>query len=289
MSARSKSERFASRIAAAPLAWLVLFYLVPIGLVLAISLASTRVGRPPYEFGFDLSNYAALVADSHYLRAIWNSARLAAFTTLLTLLIGFPMAYVIARSNARRQSLLLLLILVPFWTAFILRVYAWMAILQSNGLINQALLDVGWVAEPVSFLYNTGSVLLGMVYAYLPFMVLPLYSALSGLDWRLLDAAADLGGRPFVSFLTVTLPLSVPGIAAGSVLVFVPALGEFVVPELLGGRSGMMIGKQVWYEFFNNNDWPRAAALSVALIALVFLPLVLRQALRLRSGGVERG
>jgi putrescine transport system permease protein len=264
-----------SLIALPPVFWLGIFFVVPFLFVLMISLATPQIGRPPYVLGFSLDSYVAIFGDAKYLDALLNSLRLAALTTLLTLILGFPMAYVMARAAPGPRAVMLLLVFIPFWTASLLRIYAWMALLQEGGIVNRVLIMLGVIDQPLTLLYTTGSILVGMVYAYLPFMVLPLFAVLSRLDWRLLDAASDLGARPPVSFFRITLPLAAPGILAGSLLVFVPALGEFVVPELLGGQSGLMIGKLIWYEFFNSNDWPRAAALSVSFVVVILsLPLL---------------
>lgn len=270
-------------VAAPSLLWLGFFFIVPVAFILVVSVSVQQIGRPPFRLDWTLANYLSILGDGHYLRAIVNSLRLAALTTFATLLVGFPMAYLIARVSPKHRNPLLLLVLVPFWTAFLLRIYAWMALLQGNGLINHSLLALGVIDRPMMLLNTDGSMLIGMVYAYLPFMILPLFAVLSKIDWRLLDAASDLGARPAFAFVFVTLPLALPGIVAGSLLVFIPALGEFVVPELLGGQSGIMIGKLIWYEFFNSNDWPRAAALSVTLIALVLMPFLAWRYARARA------
>ena len=275
MSAGQRPVSAGSLIALPPVLWLGIFFIVPFLFVLMISLATPQIGRPPYVLGFSLDSYAAIFSDAKYLDALLTSLRLAALTTLLTLILGFPMAYVMARAAPGPRAVMLLLVFIPFWTASLLRIYAWMALLQEGGIVNRVLIMLGVIDRPLTLLYTTGSILVGMVYGYLPFMVLPLFAVLSRLDWRLLDAASDLGARPPVAFFRITLPLAAPGIFAGSLLVFVPALGEFVVPELLGGQSGLMIGKLIWYEFFNSNDWPRAAALSVSFVVVILsLPLL---------------
>jgi putrescine transport system permease protein len=269
---------------ALPYAWLALFFLVPFLIVLKISLAETAVGVPPYtpllERGADgwslhgsLANYQFLLSDSLYLRAYLNAIKFAGVSTLICLLLGYPMAYGIVRAPRRWRGLLLLLVILPFWTSFLIRVYAWIGLLKGNGLINNLLLALGIVDEPLALLNNAFAVYLGIVYSYLPFMVLPLYAALERLDPTLLEAAADLGCRPARAFLRVTLPLSLPGVAAGALLVFIPAVGEFVIPDLLGGPDTLMIGKVLWDEFFTNRDWPVASAVAIAMLVLLIVPM----------------
>lgn len=279
-----------------PYAWLVLFFLVPFALVLRISLAESRIAQPPYSpliertgeltyaLRISLANFAYLVQDSLYWSAFLGSLRIAFGATLLCLLIGYPMAYAIARASARLRPLLLMLVVLPFWTSFLIRVYAWKVILQKGGVLNTALLSLGLIDAPLDLLYSTGAVYLGIVYSYLPFMVLPLYATLERLPPDLLEAAADLGARPWRSFLSVTLPLSLPGVLAGALLVFIPAVGEFVIPELLGGPDTLMIGRVLWTEFFANRDWPVASAVAIAMLLLLVLPIVLFQRARLRAG-----
>ncbi|MGE5202423.1 MAG: ABC transporter permease subunit [Acidobacteriota bacterium] len=268
-----------------PYLWLLLFTLLPLAIVLKISFAESRLAIPPYtplfDFGTDglrlsatLESYARLLSDSLYIRAYMSSIRYALGATLICLLLGYPMAYAIARAPKAWRVTLLMLVILPFWTSFLLRVYAWIGLLKGNGFINNALISLGLVSEPLPLLNNSFSVVLGLVYGYLPFMVLPLYATLEKLDPALLEAAADLGCRPWRAFLSVTLPLSLPGIAAGALLVFIPAVGEFVIPELLGGPGTLMIGKVLWDEFFNNHDWPAASAVAVAMLLLLALPMV---------------
>jgi putrescine transport system permease protein len=257
---------------ALPAAWLGLFFLAPFLIVLAISLGEQAVGIPPYRLGVNLDNYALLASDALYFRAYLDSVLYAAFATLLALLVGYPMAYAIVRAPQRWRATLLLLVILPFWTSFLIRVYAWIGLLQNNGLVNTALMKLGLVAAPLPLLNSLFAVQVGLVYSYLPFMVLPLYAALEKLDPALLEAAADLGCRPAAAFRRVTLPLSLPGVVAGVLLVFIPMCGEFVIPELLGGPSTLMIGKVLWDEFFTNRDWPVASAVAVALLALLILP-----------------
>ena len=271
-----------------PFLWLVLFFLLPLLIVLKISVAESVIGIPPYtplltddggalKFQATLANFALLAGDDLYLRAYLGSLGNAALATALCLLLGFPIAYAIARTEGTRRQLLLFLVMLPFWTSFLIRVYAWIAILKPNGLLNEFLIALGLIAVPLPLLNNGFSVELGLVYSYLPFMILPLYGSLSALDRSQLEAAADLGARPFKIFLAVILPLTLPGIAAGSLLVFVPAIGEFVIPDLLGGPDTLMIGKVLWDEFFNNRDWPVAAAVAVVLTAVLAVPILVAQ------------
>jgi putrescine transport system permease protein len=273
---------------AVPFLWLALFFLLPLLIVVKISLAESTIGIPPYTplFANDgsglklhptLENFVLIAGDDLYLRAYIGSLGNAALATALCLLIGYPIAYAIARSQGVRQQLLLFLVMLPFWTSFLIRVYAWIAILEPNGLVNQALSALGLIAAPLPLLNNQFSVELGLVYSYLPFMILPLYGSLSRLDRSLIEAAADLGARPLRTFLGVSLPLTLPGIAAGSLLVLIPAIGEFVIPDLLGGPDTLMIGKVLWDEFFNNRDWPVAAAVAVVLVAALAVPLLAAQ------------
>jgi putrescine transport system permease protein len=263
-----------------PYAWMMVFFALPIAVVGAISLSDAVVGIPPYTplvdwegptFLGDLENYGFLLTDTYYLDGFIGSIRIAAIATLICLAIGYPMALAIARARPSRRLPLLLLLMLPFWTSFLIRTYAWITLLNSNGIINNALLGAGIVETPIPMLYTDFSVYIGIVYAYLPFMVLPIYAIIERQDLSLLEAAADLGARPLRSFLTITLPLSLPGIAAGSLLVFVPALGEFVIPELLGGSDFLMIGRLLWTETFQNRDWPLAATITIVLLAMVIV------------------
>ncbi len=273
-------------IGALPFLWLALFFLLPFAIVLKISLADAVIAIPPYtEFltrtadGLDLrgslDNFRFLYSDQLYALAFLNSLKIAAVSTLLCLLIGYPLAWAVARADARTRNLLLLLIVLPSWTSFLIRVYAWMGILSANGYLNQLLLGLGLVDSPVTLLRTDLAVYIGIVYTYLPFMVLPLYASLVKLDRQLLEAAADLGAKPWQCFRDITLPLSRAGIVAGCLLVFIPATGEFVIPELLGGADTLMIGKVLWQEFFNNRDWPLASAVAVVLLALLLAPIAL--------------
>ncbi len=258
--------------------WIGLALLLPFAIVLKISFATAQLSVPPYGPPSTVGNYAALLRDSLYFRAYLGSVRIALISTVLTLLLGYPMAYAIARAPRHWRQILLLLVVLPFWTSFLIRIYAWIGLLRPTGLINLALENLGVIAEPLRLLNTGGAVYLGIVYAYLPFMVLPLYARLEKLDPILLEAAADLGAKPWSAFSKITLPLSLPGIVAGSLLVFIPAVGEFVIPELLGGPDTLMIGKVLWTEFFTNRNWPMSAAVAVVLLAVLVLPIMWFQA-----------
>jgi putrescine transport system permease protein len=267
-----------------PFGWLMIFAFLPCLIVLAISLVEARIGTPPYTAMFSKGpallpqihatsdNYERLASDPLYLDAVLSSIRIAALSSLLTLLLAYPMAYVIARAKESLRPLLLMLVILPFWTSFLIRVYAWTGILNSNGLINETLIKLGLISGPSPLLHTEFAVHLGIVYSYLPFMVLPIYAVLERFDWTLIEAAEDLGAHPLTAFLRVTLPLSLPGIVAGVLLVFIPAVGEFIIPDLLGGPDTLMIGHLLWTEFFNNHDWPMASALAIALLVLVLVP-----------------
>jgi putrescine transport system permease protein len=290
-----------SLVIALPYAWLLLFLLLPILIVLKISFAELALASPPYTpmlqwaeertltLRLHIGNYAFLWQDPLYIAAYLNSLKIAAVSTVLCLLIGYPMAYGIARARAGWRIVLLMLVILPFWTSFLIRVYAWIGLLQGNGLVNHFLLSLGLIDQPLVLLHSNFAVYLGIVYSYLPFMILPLYATLVRMDGTLLEAAADLGCPPWKAFLTVTLPLSMPGVIAGSLLVFIPAVGEFVIPDLLGGPDSLMIGKVLWTEFFSNRDWPVAAAVAVAMLAIILVPLLLFQRVEERqtAGGRE--
>jgi putrescine transport system permease protein len=282
-----------------PYAWLAVFFLAPFLIVLKISLSQTAVAQPPYVPVFDLAggwqglkdflaglaadNYWLLVSDSLYLDSYLRSLSIALVSTLMLLLAGFPIAYALARAPRRLQPILVVLVILPFWTSFLIRVYAWMNILQREGLLNQALLGLGIVDEPLTWLASDTAIYIGIVYSYLPFMVLPIYATLEKLDESLLEAAADLGCPPWKAFWLVTVPLSLPGIAAGAVLCFIPIVGEFVIPDLLGGSESLMIGQVLWTEFFSNRDWPVASAVAVVLVCLLVVPVVIYQQMQLRE------
>jgi putrescine transport system permease protein len=269
-------------VVALPYAWLALFFLLPFAILTKISLSEPANASPPYlplfdEAGFHGTpeNFALLFSDRIYVGAMLESIRIAATCTAICLLIGYPMAYAIAHSRRSWRAPLLVLVMLPFWTSFVVRTYAWMGLLRPTGIVNAALAWLG--IAPMQLMANDFAVHLGIVYGYLPFMVLPLYAAIERLDRTLLEAAADLGASPRRAFLTVTMPLTVPGILAGCLLVFVPAVGEFVVPDLLGGPDTLMIGKLVWTEFFQSRDWPVAAALAIILVMIVLVPVVVFQ------------
>ena len=268
-----------------PYFWLLVFFAIPFIIILKISFADPLIGQPPFTPLYDADegiyattdNYRFLTEDDLYWVSYLKSVRIALVSTLLCLLLGYPMAYGIARARGTVRNLLLLLVILPFWTSFLLRVYAWMGMLSNQGVINKMLMALGLTEQPVQMLYTDFAVYLGIVYSYLPFMILPLYATLEGLDDRLLDAAADLGGKPRQVFFDITLPISAPGIIAGAMLVFIPALGEFVIPSLLGGLDTLMIGKTLYDEFFVNRDWPLASAVATVLVLLLLVPIVLFQ------------
>jgi putrescine transport system permease protein len=276
----------------APYAWLLLFFLAPFVIVLKISFADPIVAQPPFTPFFDwtdnatqrvlatLDNYRFLVEDNLYIVSYLRSIKIALVSTVLCLLLGFPMAYAIARTPQPWRNLLLLLVVLPFWTSFLLRIYALMVVLGQHGLVNHLLLSLGLIDKPLAMLYNNGAVYLGIVYSYLPFMILPLYASLEKLDPDVHEVAADLGARPLRVFYDVTLPLAMPGIIAGALLVFIPALGEYVIPELLGGLDSLMIGRTLYEEFFVNRDWPLACAVAIILLLILILPIMLFQHLQ---------
>jgi putrescine transport system permease protein len=273
-------------VTSVPYLWLLLFFLVPFVIVLKISFSESAIAMPPYQpllqwtsdkllqIQLNLANFAFLVEDNLYWKSYLNSILVAGVSTLLCLLIGYPMAYAMARSSPSTRNILLLLAVLPFFTSFLLRVYAWIGLLKNNGLVNNALMAMGVIDQPIQMLQTDFAVYVGMVYSYLPFMILPLYSNLEKMDLTLLEAAADLGSRPWEAFVKVTLPLSMPGIVAGCLLVFIPAVGEFVIPSLLGDPGMLMIGKVLWTEFFNNRDWPVASAVAIALLLFLVLPIM---------------
>ena len=276
-----------------PFMWLALFFLLPLIFVLAISFAESADRIPPFmpllsaspaglHIDATLANYRQLAEGCP--RVYVNSLGNAALATLLCLMIGYPVAFAIARAPGVWRHVFLFLVMLPFWTSFLIRVYSWIALLQPSGLINRTLLALGLIDEPLPLLYNGFSVELGLVYSYLPFMILPLYGSLVRLDQSLVEAAYDLGAQPWRAFVGVILPLTLPGIAAGALLVFIPAVGEFVIPDLLGGPDTLMVGKLLWQEFFDNVDWPAAAAVAIAMIALLTAPLLLAQRFLARTG-----
>jgi putrescine transport system permease protein len=300
MKARSFTKRsIEGLVPAVPYLWLGALFLVPFLIVLKISLSDPAVAQPPYApvfewsdvagffSGLDLENFRLLVEDDLYFLATLSSVRIAALSTLLLLLVGFPIAYGMARAPERYRSLLVALVILPFWTSFLIRIYAWVAILKPEGLLTQALMGLGLISEPVNILNTETAVYIGIVYAYLPFMVLPLYATLEKMDDTLLEAALDLGSPPWRSFWTITVPLAMPGIVAGSLLCFIPAVGEFVIPDLLGGSETLMIGRQLWSEFFSNRDWPLASAVAILLLIVLVVPIVIYRDVEARR--VETG
>jgi putrescine transport system permease protein len=272
-----------------PMLYLLVFFLIPFAFALKISFADTALRVPPFtdilsispdrhiHLTLSLSNFQYLFTDEVYGLSYIYSIRTAFFSTLICLAVGYPMAYAIARTSKSTQSVLLLIIILPFWTSFLLRVYALEGIIRETGLLNSALLWLGVIHQPLKIMHTTLAVYLGIIYSYLPFMVLPLFATLEKLEYALLEAAADLGSPPWRTFLDVTLPLSMPGIIAGSMLVFIPAVGEFVIPTLLGGPDNLMIGRVLWDEFFGNRDWPVASAVAVAFLVLLVGPIALYQ------------
>jgi putrescine transport system permease protein len=284
-------------VTSVPYLWLLLFFLAPFLIVLKISVSEMQLAMPPYQplvtwisdgvvaLRISFENYTFLLEDSLYWKSYLNSIATAAISTVVCLLIGYPMAYGIARSSPAWRNLLLLLVMLPFWTSFLLRVYAWIGILKNNGVINNLLMALGLIDEPIVMLQTNFAMYIGIVYSYLPFMVLPLYTAIEKLDDSLLEAAADLGCRPVKVFFSITVPLTMTGIIAGCMLVFIPAVGEFVIPALLGGPDALMIGRVLWEEFFNNRDWPVASAVAIAMLLLLVVPIMIYQ----RSQGQQLG
>jgi len=271
-----------------PTIWLAIFFFIPFVVVLKISFAESAIAIPPYTSLFEwdpedaflaiklsFANYIYLFEDTLYIEAYWSSVKIAAVSTFFALIIAFPIAYLIARSDPQKRILLLALVVLPFWTSFLLRVYAWIGFLKKNGIINETLMSMGIIDQPLALIQTDLAVYIGIVYTYLPFMILPLYTALEKMDITLLEAAEDLGAKPFQSFCLVTLPLAVPGIIAGCLLVFIPAVGEFVIPALLGASDTLMIGRVLWDEFFLNRDWPMASAVATVMLIMLVLPIML--------------
>jgi putrescine transport system permease protein len=285
-----------SFVVAVPYLWLIAFFLVPFLIVFKISLSETAIAQPPYLPVFDpaagwqglreylaslsFSNYLTLAGDDLYVLSYLKSLKVAALSTVMLVICGFPIAYAMGRAPSRSRPLLVTLIVLPFWTSFLIRVYAWINILQHDGLLNRMLMSLGLINEPVTWLATDTAVYIGLVYSYLPFMVLPLYASLEKLDDSLLEAAADLGCPRWKAFFVVTVPLALPGLAAGALLCFIPIVGEFVVPDLLGGSDSMMIGQTLWTEFFANKDWPVASAVAVVLVVLLVAPIAFYQHLQ---------
>src|SRR5579863_5376436 len=283
-------------VAGVPILWLLLLFLIPFIIVLRISFSEVRLAIPPYTpliawhhgkaaLEVHWSAYSFLFTDALYVSSYLYSLKVAAVSTLFCLMLGYPMAYAIARSTPTSRNVLLMLIVLPFWTSFLLRVYAWIGLLKSNGVINNVLLSLGIIHQPITMLQTDFAVYIGIVYSYLPFMILPLYANLEKHEQTLLEAAADLGARPFTAFRRITLPQSLPGIVAGSLLVFIPAVGEYVIPSLLGRTDQLMIGRVLSDEFFENRDWPLASAVAILMLLLLVIPIMLFQ----RSGGRQIG
>lgn len=300
--AQAKSEHWISQlihrnwrtlVLLVPFVWLLVFFLAPFFIVFKIALAEVVIKSPPFtpmiewvdegvmNIRIVFDNFAYLWEDDLYINTYLSSLKISSISTILCLLIGYPMAYAIVRSSQTTKHILLMLIILPFWTSFLLRVYAWMGLLADQGVINDLLIWFGF--EPVRMLYTEFAVYVGIVYTYVPFMILPLYANMEKLDWTLLEAAADLGARPMTTFFTVTLPATIPGIIAGSLLVFIPATGEFVIPDLLGGGNVLMIGRVLYFEFNANVDWPVASAVAIALLLVLVLPMMLYQHIQSRE------
>ncbi|PWF46065.1 ABC transporter permease [Massilia glaciei] len=289
---RTLGDRFAPRwltgrrlVIGVPFVWLAFAFLVPFLIVLRISVVENDPANPfgtlftisdgAVQLHARFSNYLFLVQDDLYLITYLSSLKFAAITTALCLFIGYPFAYFMARAEPARRPMLLMMVMLPFWTSFLLRIYAWKGILANHGIINNTLISLGVINEPLQMMNTQFSLVLGMVYAYLPFMILPLYANLVKMDVRFLEAAADLGATPWQAFWRITVPLSVSGIIAGSMLVFIPSVGEYVIPELLGSPDTLMIGKVLWDEYFTNSDWPMASAVTVVVILLILVPMTI--------------
>jgi putrescine transport system permease protein len=279
---------FSSRwlVIAVPYIWLLVFFAIPLAIAFKISFSQAIIAMPPYtpvfewidgnlSFNINPKNYMYLINDSLYVNAYLSSIKIAVISTIMCLLIGYPMAYAIARMDPSTRNILLMLVILPSWTSFLIRIYAWIGILKNNGLLNNFLMWVGVIDSPLAIMHTPIAVYIGIVYAYLPFMILPLYANLVKLDLRLLEAASDLGAKPWKAFLKITLPLSKSGIIAGSMLVMIPVVGEFVIPEMLGGPNTLMIGRILWQEFFNNRDWPVASAVSIVMLFMLIIPIMI--------------
>jgi putrescine transport system permease protein len=299
MSARNIFARPARLAAIAPYVWMALFFLVPFGFVLKIALSQTAIAQPPYTPVFEFlegreefraafaqlsfDNFKLLISDNLYILSYLRSLIVALVSTAILLLIGYPIAYGMARLPQRWQGIAMMLVIVPFWTSFLIRIYAWINILQHDGLLNKTLLALHLISAPLVWLSTDSAMYLGIVYSYLPFMILPLYATLAKMDPALLEAAADLGASPRQAFWQVTFPLSLPGVGAGALLCFIPIVGEFVIPDLLAGSDSMMIGQTLWLEFFTNKDWPVASAVAIVLLVLLVAPLLLYERLQHRQ------
>ena len=272
-----------------PFLWMLIFFVCPCLILIKISFSEATISSPPYtelidwisgnvlQLRLNLGNYLTLFTDDIYIRGFFTSLLIAGASTICCLLIGFPMAYAIARSSEKIQKILLMLVVLPFWTSFLIRVYAWIILLSPAGIINSFLINMGIIRVPLPLMNNSYAACLGIIYAYLPFMIFPLYSAIEKIDYSLIEAAYDLGSSPFTVLFSIVIPLAMPGIFAGSALVFIPAVGEYVIPELLGSSETLTVGRLVWNEFFGNMSWPTAAALSIILLLFVVLPLTFSQ------------
>ena len=292
---RSLQARWQTVVVAIPFFWLLLFFLAPFVIIFKISFAEAVIASPPFspligwaedgamQLRIIVDNYSYLWQDELYLETYLSSLKISSISTILCLLLGYPIAYAIVTSTHTKKHILLMMVILPFWTSFLLRVYAWMGILSDQGLINDFLIWIGLIDTPIRLLYSHFAVYLGIVYTYVPFMILPLYANMEKLDMTLNEAAADLGAKPFITFLTVTLPLTVPGIIAGSLLVFIPATGEFVIPDLLGGGNVGMIGRLLYNEFHLNHDWPTASAVAIVLLIVLVVPMMLYQRVQARE------
>ena len=285
-----------------PYLWLVVFFLIPFLIVLKISLSQSEIAQPPYlpvldlsagwsgiktfVSGLGLGNYETLLFDGVYALSYLRSLEVAAISTAILLVIGYPLAYGMACAPRRLQSVLVMLVILPFWTSFLIRVYAWMNIMQHDGLLNRVLQAFHLIDAPVVWLPSDAAMYIGIVYSYLPFMVLPLYATLEKMDETLLEAAADLGAPRWKAFWLVTVPLSLPGVGAGMLLCFIPIVGEFVIPDLLGGDDSLMIGRTLWVEFSKNNDWPIASAIAVALLLALLVPIAIYERLQAKATAV---
>jgi putrescine transport system permease protein len=273
-------------VIAVPYIWLLVFFAIPLAIAFKISFSQAAISMPPYtpvfnwvdgSLSLDINpkNYLYLIKDSLYVNAYLSSIKIAVVSTFLCLLIGYPMAYAIARMDPSTRNIALMMVILPSWTSSLIRIYAWIGILKNNGLLNNFLMWTGLIDHPLAIMHTPVAVYIGIVYAYLPFMILPLYANLVKLDLRLLEAASDLGARPWKAFLKITLPMSKAGIIAGSMLVMIPVVGEFVIPEMLGGPDTLMIGRILWQEFFNNRDWPVASAVSIVMLVILIVPIMI--------------
>ena len=291
---------YRSLVVGIPFVWLLVFFLAPFLIVFKISLSQIALAQPPYVPSFSLENlstfwdnlqqftidnYVWLTSDPLYINSYLSSLQIAGIATAITLLIGYPLAYGIARAPGGLRPVLILLTILPFWTSFLIRVYAWIGILKTDGLLNQFLMWLGVISDPLVIMNTNIAVYIGIVYSYLPFMVLPIYASLERMDYRLIEAANDLGCPPVKAFWTITFPLSRPGVLAGIMLVFIPAVGEFVIPDLLGGSRTLMIGRTLWNEFFSNRDWPVSSAVAILLLIVLVLPIVWFQRAQAKTTG----